>query len=531
MNADDAALAAYLFHGASITRDALRREWMLWATAPEVLFVLACSPCTPVADSGAGLGLDHPDIYLTTTLVPEVCNHFDVPFCTGEHHHNLARKHDGAVIKAIDRAFAPQMTRTPLVAGAPCGIEEFRDLGHAGLRHRCCVNFERVDVQHWIGPCPLLQRPRARPVVIADILDDPDDVPSGCFINRGRLRLLNVVLPLSRDKPTVAAILTLGEPGSPLFRGSRVTFHEKLFCRFCNGKRDDRLYVLYRWESAAEVLLFHDSRTEPDYVHGIRPSCLIQHEFSINVLHSGGVAGAFTSFGVPPVGPAKQLVLVDGRARRFTTPEMFKVGGDHDALELYTDAVPAITDSALQSKPGKSLHMHLAVMIVVRLRRRIRAFLDARAAGVPRSARPEVALALSARDLALVHSAIFFVALTDSTPVVLVGRDFTSVVMVSDEPAEHRTALHGCPQLTRVFEDTCGYVPEPFLAGSLDVAGDTRHVVACPIGDCDTACLDGSLLAWFSMDEISAGNADLHSLCALALGTILCLLDHPQCHG
>ena len=75
----------------------------------------------------------------------------------------------------------------------------------------------------------------------------------------------------------------------------------------------------------------------------------------------GTQAGANATSGPPTsgsTGPPDFLQLVSEAP--FTTAYR----GER-LVELYTDAVPAITDSALQSPPGKPLHMHLAVMIVL----------------------------------------------------------------------------------------------------------------------------------------------------------------------
>ena len=494
--------------------------------------MLACSPCAPVADSGTGLGLDHPNISLTTTVLPEFCNHFDVPFCTGEQHHNLARKHGGAVMRAIDSAFAPRRKRTPLIKGAPCGIEEFTDLGHAGLRHRCCTHFERDDVAGWIGPCPRLQQPPTKPLILDDILDDPSDVPASCFFDDGLVELLPVVFPLSRRRPTVAATITLGGADVPLFTGSRVTFHTTQRCRRCRFQRDSKTYVLFRWHTSSTVVLFYDDRADPQWIENVHVTCLIHHSFTVNVLHTGGVGGTMTSFGVPPIGPAKMLILIDDRVRRLTTGEMYRLCGDDDAPQLYRQALPKISHAALQSKPGKSLQMRLAVMIVVRLRRRIRAFLDARAAGVPHTERPEVVLEQFLRPLALTHAVLVFVALNDHVPHFLISNDFTEVIAVpTAETHSHRTVLSNAPSLARAFSGAMGYVPECFLAGQLDVAAANRFVIVCPLGECELACVDAARLRWALLDEVARQCAELYAIVALALGTTLSMLDHPQCHG
>ena len=55
-------------------------------------------------------------------------------------------------------------------------------------------------------------------------------------------------------------------------------------------------------------------------------------EHDINVHDVRGVACATTDFGLPPVFEDKPLILVDGRARRVTTDEGYRLGGDSAGL-------------------------------------------------------------------------------------------------------------------------------------------------------------------------------------------------------
>jgi hypothetical protein len=57
-------------------------------------------------------------------------------------------------------------------------------------------------------------------------------------------------------------------------------------------------------------------------------------EHDINVHDVRGVACATTGFGLPPVFENKQLILVNGRAQRFTTDEVVRLGGDSAGLSI-----------------------------------------------------------------------------------------------------------------------------------------------------------------------------------------------------
>ena len=116
-------------------------------------------------------------------------------------------------------------------------------------------------------------------------------------------------------------------------------------------------------------------------------------EHRINVHDIRGVACATTDFGLPPVFEDKQLILVGGRARRFTTDELYRLGGDAAGL---ADLRRHTTwdERSIRRHAGRSLSSTLSVAMMTRLRRRINDFLGVRDGGAPvYSARAESKLA------------------------------------------------------------------------------------------------------------------------------------------
>ena len=516
---DDAAMARVTFPHAAVTQDFFSREWRLWARSPDVLFLLACTPCNPVADSGRHEGLSSPDIYITVSAMPEVVSFFGIPFFAGEQHYQLAQLDDGSVLEAFDGGMAAVgLVRTPIVDEHPGGVEVFQDLNHPEQRRRLALHYERSDMIDLIGPCPQLRLPTHAPLCLFDIMEPTAAVPSHLFLP-GTLTLVPVELPLERNRPTVAAILTMGASHWKLFRGARVRLVDVA---------DSPLYVVY-YLNKHQATLFLDSRRQPEWVRDVEVHRLAQEPFELEVLHPLSVARCQTSFGVPPVGPCKQLVLDDGRARLLTTTEMFRLGGDEAALRLYRDALPDISEFNLRSKPGKSLQFNLAYGICERLRARVRAYVDVLNGAPPATTLPATTLAEFRRPLADSAVVVVFVSLALNKPLFLGGYDLESLPAVPTASApSHRSALDGARPLLRAFEDSLGYVPEAFLAGRLGELS-TTYVLACPLGPVEATATGDSQLQWFDIDTISG--SPLYNYVALAYGTVLSMLDRAQCHG
>ena len=513
----DQKLARHLYEHAEVTGDFFAREWQLWASSPDVLFMLACGPCNPIADSGRREGLQSPDIYLTVAAIPEVVKYFKIPFFFGEQHAKFATFDDGAVLAKFDSNLEDaNMTRVPRHPTNPYGVEGGRDFGHPEPRGRIGLHGERTGMHELIGPCPLLDLRAPRQLVIRDVLDPPELVPEYLFLD-GQLQLLPIRYPLSRRAPTVAAILTMGGPDVPLFRGSRVLL---VLDEYGHVLRDAVTFVLWRFTSATVVTLFLDSRACPEWLYDIATSRIQHIAFDIDVFHIDGVGGVRTSFGVPPLGPCKQAILVDGRPRLLTTREMYQYGGDLDGYNAYHDLGVSlrskISEFTLRSKPGKSLQYNLARPGITRLRSRIHAYLDVLHGATPYRDAPQTFLAPFVKPITEAEAVIVFVSLANSSFArVLVGSDLASLPAVPcAEGADHRSVMHFVIRLTPAFANELGYTPEAFLAGSTP---DSRHVIVCPIGTAEALDMPGASLRWASLDEL--GDTPCFRPAALALAT------------
>ena len=96
------------------------------------MFVLGCSPCTPVAGAGPMRGPRDPNVDLTTDELARVANFFDALFVIGEQHWRLAADFDGSLLDAIDRNMVGtrvRRVRVPHIHGAPMGAEIVDDDG------------------------------------------------------------------------------------------------------------------------------------------------------------------------------------------------------------------------------------------------------------------------------------------------------------------------------------------------------------------------------------------------------------------
>ena len=212
-NADDLAFATCRLPGVLTSTDVLAREYRFWLSLPEVMFVIACVPCRIAATPGRQLGVNNPNAYVTTDATADVADHFNSPFVIGENHANIALLHGGEVLRKMDsRHERSARVRSPLVDGAPLGTEMVLDTGLPEVRHRIALAYEETRMAHVIGPAQHLHIKCSQTQRIASILDDPADVPAFLFVP-GRLRFRSVILPCSRERPTVAAVLTFGEEG------------------------------------------------------------------------------------------------------------------------------------------------------------------------------------------------------------------------------------------------------------------------------------------------------------------------------
>jgi site-specific DNA-cytosine methylase len=494
--------------------DVLRREYELWSFSAEILYVLACAPCRIVATPGKQLGLDDPDAYVTVAAAADVANHFNAPFVVQENHANIVLLDNGSVMQAIDAAQrAGGRARTPIVDDAPLGAEFIHDSGMPELRHRVALHHEDVRLAHMISPCPRLNITCSTPLVINDILEPPALVDESLYVP-GSLRVLREPSVYSRFRPTVAAVLSFGGPDCtrPLSVGERV------MNRY-DGTR--QIFVVKRVDAQRGMC-----RMFVDDPHNMRElDCPVEDVqrvvHDINVHSRFGVAGTTTDFGVAPVFEDKQLILVDGRARRFTTTELYRLGGDEVGQLELRRLVPAMSESQIRRRHGKSLSMTLAEAMTRRLRERIDEFISVRDGHLlPYSDRPESKLASMCVSLTAAAAVVVFVLLTPTDTLVLVNASGASLPGVSrgaSNEITHRNVIERVSHLTGVFESSIGYAPSA-LRAEWASADDTSsaHVVACPLGD-DHPCSEHPHLRWMALRDVAQVSPELRDVASLAV--------------
>ena len=516
-DAYDLEFAKRRFVGIATSADVLNAEYRMWSFSAEVMFVLACAPCRIVATSGRRLGLDDPDADVTVRSAADVANHFRAPFVTQENHANLAMAHGGAVLLAIDDAQrAGGRQRTPIVADSPHGAELVLDTGVPELRHRIAMQHEDVRLENMISPCPRLHIDVPNVLRIVDILDDPAHVDSKLFV-AGSLRLLpNQPAVCSRDAPTVAAVLTFGGPSVPINVGSRVRRHTE---------QCQHLYVVTEMKNAAGTctLFVDDGERRYDTHPNVPFADLLHVPHYINVYNILGVAGTVTDFGVPPVYEDKQLILVGDRARRYTTTELYRLGGDEAGLFELRRLRTHPRESALRRRHGKSLSMSLARAMTKRLRSRIDEFIAVREGHLaPYCDRPEPKLSEHLVSVASASAVVVFLALTATGMLVLVDTASGRLPGLDRNGADvtHRDVIDRVAKLTNAFECSLGHKPAA-LRAAYATPGDasSAHVVACPLGDTHERH-DHPLLRWIAPSSIDA-SSDVRRVCELASAAVV----------
>ena len=515
-NDDDRDFAQQRFSGVLVTADILNREYRRWLSLPDVMFVIACAPCRIVATPGRQRGLGDADAYVTTDATADVADHFRSPFVIGENHANIALLRDGEVLQAMDARHARSgRARSPLVPDAPLGVEMVLDTGLAEIRHRVALAYEDRRVTSLIGPAPRLRIVCAAPQCIADILDEPLDVPPFLFVS-GRLRYRHVTLPLSREQPTVAAVLTFGEEGGTVEIGVRA-----LRTDASRRPLDARVCVVTELDADGEhARLFVDA--EHLWLPGTWPVArLFVVEHQINVHDIRGVACATTDFGLPPVYEDKQLILVGGRARRFTTDEVYRLGGDSPGLSDLRQHTN-MGDSTLRRHAGKSLSVNLGVAMMMRLRQRIDAFINVREGGAPEyDARAESKLApRCVRLVAATVVVVVFLRLATSGARALVNVSMGGFPGLARGKVEvtHRNVIDVVNPLLDAFTDATGLRP-PALRADWAPSASHIHVVACPLDDEYWASNTHPRMSWLNMEEIRQLDQSLHDTAAVALAS------------
>ena len=471
--------------------DILQKEWELWRFSYELLFLLACSPCRIVSGLGKELGLDDPEAEVTVSAWADVADRFLIPFITGEQHIKVATLRGGEVLKAIDaRQRVGRRLRTPLVEGAPLGAECVADTRHAEVRNRIGLHFEHERTVGMLSPCPLLDfgdDDLGPPAVIADVLLPAAEIADSLYVD-GDITIFDVSPPFSRSQPTIAGELIFGGPGKPLIEGVHVK-------RVIDGIVTEPMLVLYELRPYNKADLFYDNSQQPTWLRQMPLAELRPFPRTLRLHHINGVASPATDFGVPPLWEDKQLILVNGRARRFDERELYALGGDADGPALLKSLAPDMTASQRRRRHGKSLSMNLANALAARLRRRCDEFVDVRRGQLARfSQRPESLIVAWLVNLAFAAVVVVFlhIASADSEPLALVdSNDERLPGLVYDNISHfgeisHRTAVNAVQPVLDVFrqsdEANAAVASTAFFADEhTDDSGNTCLVVCCTV--------------------------------------------------
>ena len=235
-----------------------------------------------------------------------------------------------------------------------------------------------------------------------------------------------------------------------------------------------------------------------------------------------GVACDTTNFGLPPVFEDKQLILVDGRARRFTTNEVYRLGGDSAGL---SDLRQNTTwdDRTMRRNAGKFLITNLASAMMQRLRQRIDDFLDVRDGGAPRyDARAESKLAARCvRLVAATAVVVVFLRLATSGACALVSvvsQSFPGVKHVGGVDATHRNVIGTVNPLFDTSTDATGLRP-PALRADWAPSEHKIHVVASLLDGEYWASNSHPKMRWLALDQMRELDTSLHDTAAIALAS------------
>ena len=504
--------------------DVRHRAYLRWSLPQTPMLCFGCSPCTPVAGAGEMLGPAHPEIAITTDELANVANHLQIPFVFGEHHWRLAADHDGILLARVDLCMAAGgRHRRPLVDGVPMGAELIRDSGCAEIRPRLFINYEPVSAEGLIGPCPPLEIDLSDAQRLVDILDPPDSVPAHLWLH-GRIVVHPRCSSERRLQPNIAATLYMGESGA-LFVGSHVQRPEDI--------PRDRVWVLWSFDTPERrhATLFMDTRGDREYnlyLREIRTDGLTQRSFTIPLRSIYGTLTTVTSFGPPPLYGDKQAIYIDGRARRLTVGELFKLGRDYDGVRRVRECAPHITEVQLRKRAGKTVCMPIARAGLRRAHKRASELLAVVAGHAePFAERVGTRLASHAAPLGRLNVVVSFVSLHKSQPAVLYMSEGVAIG-IADANATHRVAVDLAAPILRQFTAALGFEPVAFLAGVVDSAAfpdESTLVVACPTG---TALIpDVDPFRWMPLDRIPATQ---HPVAALSVSTTFSMLSH-ECVG
>lgn len=318
-----------------------------------IVHVSAGLPCQPVAPSGWRRAERDRRAPLVTESVPNAILRLQdagkLVFLDIEEHADFATTGRNMLLHLRTNLLA---LPSPIYLSSP----EFFTPSHYGgpiHRRRCALRGEPRNVLERIG-----NPPRLRPVLspkrrIADIALPNADVRSDQYVD-GVLTLIPHII--SETVPTIAASVRCGGPLAPVVPGSRVHI---------DGDQETELVVLtFNDQYRRFVTLFHDNRDEPWFLRSVSVARISSHlATTFPVLSMGGIAASCTRVGVPPLGPAKQLWLRDGRAYQPDWRELIKLFDVEPTLlqPINPDANPEIqSHDTLSSIVGDMLSMRMA---------------------------------------------------------------------------------------------------------------------------------------------------------------------------
>ena len=509
------------FRTATVVGDFFHRQWQRAKGA--VLVVFGGISCVFVSPAGQQLAVNDERSPITTQALPWAASFFNAPFSTFENVPGIATADGGSVLSALDSNFhTVGYERVPQCSEFPSGLELARPnlSGAPGVRDRAIGHYEWSGLSKLIGPCPRLKMAHTRPFIIRDILDsgprDPALVVNG--------RFTPVAPDLSNPRfPITAGHVAVGGPSVAIFVGSRVT------CKHLNNVP----WVVWRFLNNTTLLLFLDSRRHPDW-YELDTSALAHHdplrhlEWSERVLDVRGVANATTSFGVPFVGCAKQLWLVDGRVVSPSIAELWRIQEyDVAGIRAYVAANSGYLPEPrrtklLRSMPGKGVSTRLSLAVASRTADRARllgAVLDG--SMPPYFSSFENALALSQQPFRPLASSVitFVVAVTwvNNIPHVLANTATGSLPAATAAAGELRSA--SIRHVNALFR-SCRPTSTPPVSFLVDDFSWYR-VVAVPLLHSPTQ-LGFETLAWSSLRELDDSPLRLPAYRALA--TIAALL-------
>ena len=484
------------------------REWKSPSPGPLLDYALACPPCRIVAAPGKRRGANDADAEITISALAEVAQHHRVRWAAGEQHSNITTLDGGSVFHLfVDSMRAAGYVLVHIHERGRV-VEHFTNAGHAVYRRRIGFLFELKTLD--LGPCPPLAISDEPTTCIADHLSstcDPSLLMSGVFT------------PRPYDEPVagrmvVVGVLTVGVPDGPIQLGSRVIF---------KNAEEPRQFVV-RELNGDIARLFHDNADDGGNLHDpVHVSLLRAVSFNVDVLHSHGIYGSFTFFGLPPLYGQKQLVMRNGTPSLLSAIEIASLHGDADAA---TGMIAAgMSERRASDGIGKSLVRNLATATVQRLADRI-ALAELVSSGKiqPHSERPELELgrSLAAPDTAGVYVAI--VSLHPSTPVVFTDSAGAKLLRVVPHVQTRKSAVAAAEACVACLRSAIGVTPRCFYAGAMAPPdGPAVELVVCPTSLRVPFLFDGA--SWRTVNHVGAL---LRPLVLLSLATTLSMVDIQQ---